>query len=360
MSDPKEYVVFDTDQRARIGTPEAVSFSLARNIEKWDTLELYIKDSDPVLKNRSPESLNDYRLSLYRSPDGERQPKLENIFLVVAANYADGNTFRMLAYSAEHLLTRRRVRLDATTPTKTDTIDNLMKWLVRNNNGPDAGTRAQSGITVEPDTSRGATITGWEVPYDSTEVFDALNDLRKSSKAQGTEIFFRMLTTTAGYLFKTYAGYVGADRRFVTGSNPIVLSERVGNFKIGKAGYDAADEKNSITVTGGVGPATLADATAASRSLYALKETGRSGGYGDDDSAAEAVCYTELAANKARKVFSGNIIETPQFLYGVHWFLGDIFTAEHKNAVYTVMVRAVALAKSENGRRRIDVRVEAV
>ena len=56
--------------------------------------------------------------------------------------------------------------------------------------------------------------------------------------------------------------------------------------------------------------------------------------------------------------FSGNLLDTQQFRYGVDWQFGDRITAQYGGEEFDAMIDAVVFTVDENGQETLEARAE--
>jgi hypothetical protein len=214
-------------------------------------------------------------------------------------------------------------------------------------------------LSVAADVGRGATVAK-SMAY--RNVLQCAQELCDASTALGKPIFFDIYAASASaWVFQTYAGQRGVDRT-ATGPSPLIVSEESGMLSDPALREDYSNEVTYCYAAGnGVGTArVIGTAPSASSSEVARLRASpfnrreafadaRKGYTTTTGCAYEAETY--LRSQRPRRVFSGTLIDTPQYIYGVLWGWGDKVTATFDGTLIDCHVSQVTIDVSSGGER---------
>ena len=242
-------------------------------------------------------------------------------------------------------------------------VDDIMKAIVRQQAGTQAGTARNLSpyLTVAPDMGMGPAIArsfAWRA------VLDVLQDLADDAAQQGAYVTFDIVSLdTQGYEFRTYVGQRGVDRRAGSSLQPLILSPEFGNLgsttliedyteEITYAKYGGAGER-SARIT-----ADYLDTIRAGASPFGRREY-----WGENTQTADTTVLTGQARSavrtgRARLLFTGTLIDTPDTRYGVQWQWGDYVTAQDFGAGFDCRIDAVSVSVA-GGEERISASLRA-
>ena len=175
-------------------------------------------------------------------------------------------------------------------------------------------------------------------------VLPIMQEVAKSSAANGTPIFFDIVQSDSLFEFRVYTNQRGIDR-----SASLIISPERGS--LGGDVESATDWSNTATVVlaGGQGQdsarsiGSASNATAAARSPFGRREVFVDATQVTTSGALATEAYQELQARRAKRTLSGDLISVPGAVYGIDWGFGDKLTAEFENERYTATVDAVAV-----------------
>jgi len=257
------------------------------------------------------------------------------------------------AYTLHSLLGRRCVQWAEGTANRTDFTavkgETIMKTLVSYNAAASAtvvnGRKragAITGLTVEADGAHGSTVD-WYCARGNL-----LETLQQLALIAGGD--FDVIRTAAGaYQFRWYTGQRGTDR-----TATVKFSTQLGNMGNPAMSFDHTDEATAAVVWGaGEGSAratavrTSADYAAGNDIEIAVEASGAVTLNDAGDAA--------LAEKKKVHTFEFEVIQTPGCYYGVHYFLGDLVSAQWGGTTYTLRVRGATITLDEGGQEQIDV-----
>jgi len=208
-----------------------------------------------------------------------------------------------------------------------------------------------TGITTEADGARGNTKSWSCAPEDN--LLEALQNL-VAAGAGGD--FALVKTAPQTFEFRFYPGQLGTDK---TGT--VVFSLANGNMTEPHYVVDYTEEK-TVAIVGGEGKG--ADRVVVVRSSAAFNsstnniETFVNGSSYKTVTALEAVGDGELYDRQARPSLAFKPLQTKSTAYGVHYFLGDLVSAEYRGVTTTQKIQRVTISHNEDGAE--DVAVECV
>lgn len=347
-----------TDSGTSLGALRFDALSIVRNVETFDTVVLTANPKLPLISGTSYDSFIDRRIVIERAGVDVPSMRTEGVYFIRQV-IATRNSIQFVGHSAEEMLSRRIVAYAAGSTDATATLpaDDLMKFIVTQNLGSGAAAARQlSGLAVQPNTSQGTTINR---SFAHDNVLGVLDGIREYTREAGNEIFYRMQNNgSGGWTFRTFAGIVGLDRTV----SSLNLAEENENFVLDGVGFDATDEVTYMYVGGAGTEATrlIGTATDPGRvglSAYNRREAFYNASQEKTQAGADDVAEQELSRRRARRIFSGTIVERPNYRYSIEWDFGDLLTAENNGRGYTVMVRKVQIDIDDTG-ERITARVE--
>lgn len=238
--------------------------------------------------------------------------------------------------------------------------DNQIKQIARENIGSSAdSTRDLSAlISIDPNLGLGASVAksfAWR------DCLKTMQEFADASTTAGTYVAFDIVADTPTTLvFRTFVQQRGVDHRFPGGINPVLISPEMGN--LGEV-LLSVDYRNEITLvlSGGQGQDS-------SRLLGFAQDTTRQGlsPFGVREYFKDATQYTTttglaaeanavLRSGRARTIFQGRLIDTPDSRYGVDWSWGDFVTAQAFGQLIDCRIDAVSVSvKPGAGYERID------
>jgi hypothetical protein len=262
------------------------------------------------------------------------------------------------------LLRRRIIAYDSGTSEarKSGAADDVMKEIVRENFGTDAGTREidSAYFSVMPDISLGPTISK---SFSYRNILDTLREIGADAFENGTPVYFDIVRLTQSIVqFQTFINQRGNDQRIGSGSG-LVFSVDRGNLRSPSYSIDYGGEVN-VAFVGGQGQGddrqvvTRDDASRYNRNIWARREA-----FGDQrnvnatdslNSTGDAI----LREGKPRKRFIGELVSIGNSIYGRDWFFGDRVTAEAFGITFDGIIRAIHVTREASGYVMIDARIE--
>lgn len=223
---------------------------------------------------------------------------------------------------------------------KDDLAETVMKEFVLENAGvsatapPRLRNGVTSGLTVEADAAAGPNWTGARSFNNLLEVLQEISN--------DTNVFFDVVGNgTAQFLFKTYDGVRGLDRRSLNidpttglnaaGNAPAVFSTQLGNAS-DMSLFENAD--NQITAVYALGQGEedarqieiVVDTNAIAESPWNLREVSRNATSETDVAGLQGVGNAVLQEGKVVNTFNFQAIQTEGSFYGRHYHFGDYVT----------------------------------
>jgi len=278
---------------------------------------------------------------------------------ITRSNKNNEKALRITAIDANHLLDRRIIAYAAKSAqaSKTGTIDNVMKAIVRENLGSSAITARDLSayIAVQADVSAGPAITK---AFAYRGVLETLKELADASIQLGTMVYFDIVWTGSMFEFRTYTNRRGGDKSSTSG-NSIIFSEEAGNL-VNPELIDDYTEEASFVYAGGIGEgagrviATQYSTTRIGSSPFGRIEKMVDSRQTDVAAEVQADADAELQASRPRKLLSASLQDTPSTIYGVHYSFGDIVSAYYDGTVFDCNVDTVHIT-FENGQETLDI-----
>ena len=252
-------------------------------------------------------------------------------------NGDEAYTIRAHCYNS--LVSRRIVAYQAASAfsDKTARADNMMKAVIRENLGTLADTGrniAAYGLTVEADLSLAGTVSA---AFAFKNVYDTLGQIADIALATNAErVYWDMRPTDIGWTCEFIArkDRTGADRRFYTGSNPILVSPEVGNVAVIEIDDDRTQEINYVWGAGqGVEDerslVTVTDAARIADSPINWMEGFFDGRNYETEAALTAAAKRALSKGEPVYTFNADLTETPNFKLGRDFAPGDLLTVSY-------------------------------
>jgi hypothetical protein len=299
----------------------------------------------------------DYRLTVWRSINNQ-QALLEGSteFLTVGWKITN-QTITVTALTLQSLLQRRIVAYFAGladySKFTTKYAGNIMKALVRTNctsafaanrDGVDTYV-PMANLTVNGDANDGVQLS---IGCSRNNLLDTITMISQSSIQSGTWIIGQITSNGDTWLFDTYPQFFGQDRR-----GQSVLSLGNCNVEQVELTYDRTKEYTTAIAAGAgiesariIGTNFSAEVTA---SPYNRKEMFYTNPQLTTQAQVDAAALTLTRANRATFSFSAALIQTPQFVRGVDYNVGDILTVEFNGTQYTTRLDIVDVSISNSG-----------
>jgi hypothetical protein len=268
------------------------------------------------------------------------------------------------------LLDRRIVAYAAGTAytDKSDQADDLIKAIARENLGS-SSTDADRNLSALSFTVGGNVSLGPNVEkkFSWRNVLAVMQDVAEAARQKGTELYFDLVPSVVsdsviGFEFRTYINQIGLDRT-EDSDNPVFFGKTWGNLQNAKMVIDRMEE---VTVMYGGGQGEGSD-----REIVEVEDTIRSDdspwnrreAFADARNERTTAGVTDKAKSELEKGrplvrFSGDLVDTRQTRYGLHWEYGDRVTCSHRGRQFDGMIRAIKIGMSSSGEEEIEARIE--
>ena len=299
----------------------------------------------------------DYRLTVWRSINNQ-QALLEGATEFLTVGWKITNTkITVTALSLQSLLQRRIIAYYAGladySKFTSKYAGNIMKVLVRTNctsgfaanrDGVDTYV-AMDNLTVNGDNNDGVVLS---YSCSRNNLLDAITALSQSSTQSGTWIVGQITSNGSAWTFDTYPQYFGQDRR---GQSVLSLGNR--NVEQVELTYDRTSEYTTVIAAGAgtesarvIGTNFSVEVTA---SPYNRKELFYTNPQLKKQTEVDVAALNLTRANRATFSFSAALIQTPQFVRGVDYNVGDILTVEFNGTQYTTRLDLVDISITNSG-----------
>lgn len=265
------------------------------------------------------------------------------------------------------LLKRRTVAYNAGSAQalKTATFaDNAMKAIVDENfstSATDTDRRlATTLLTIQANQSLGASVGK---AFARRNVLDVLIEYANASELAGTYLAFDIASQTQSTLeFRTYASQRGVDRRWPGGSNPVLLSQELGNLSGASIGYLHSQEINYVYAGGqGIESArnvqVSSDTTRIALSPFNRRESFVDARMTNTSSILIDEADAAVRAGNIKRPFSARFTENETTLYGLHVNFGDFVTAVYEGQKIDCRLNNIRL-NVRGGQEQIDARLQ--
>lgn len=325
-------------------------------------------DTDPLFPDV------DRIIEFYRKPVGGE----ERLEMVGFTRYWDwfesgpeNELLRIGGEDAIGLLDRRIIAFAAASSqsSKTEPADDILKAIVRENMGVDAPlTEANRPRAFPPDhfevTNNFGAAPEVARSFAWRNVLDVLVEVAEASGTHGTPLYFDVNSTGPGtFAFNTYVNLIGADRTARTGDKPVVFSRENGNIRNPFLRIDHREEHNYIW-GGGQGQESSRvidpekDLLRIGRSIWGKREAFQDA---REESTVQGVAdkaFERLQKDRPRRIFRGELLDTPQTAYGIDWAYGDKITVRYKNEEFEGVVNNINFTVDQNGKETVRSRTE--
>jgi hypothetical protein len=347
----------------------SLSYSLVTNAVGALVIEMADDAIDPTWAQA------DARLEVRRKPDGGTWAlEGQTVWFVqkMTRGVTQAGRYRRLTADSANTLLERRYTLfwSGTSPVvaSSNYAENVIKDTVLQNLGSSANTastysagvtptRIMADFTVEGNGSKGAVISK-EFAWRS--VLSVIQDIANDSATAGSPIYFGVIWTGSGFLFRTWLGQPGINR--TTAPNLLIVSAERGS--LGGTIEVTEDWNDTATwvTTGGEGQGTARqtgsqwDVARIGRSTYGLREVFVNTTALKTGAALNAEASAELYRRRPKQTLSGQIISVPGATYGIDWGHGDRLMAQFEHAAFSALVETVTV-KLDNGTESIDAKI---
>lgn len=304
----------------------------------------------------------DGRIEVWRSIAGNyAKLELETSWLIRKIRYyttAEGESgVELTCRDLLDLIDRRIVAYESGSSysSKNDNAETIIKDLVSENLGVAAfdTTRDLSAyLSVQATQGYGAII---QKDCSWARLFPALQEVASASEEAGAIriIFDVVYLNINSFQFQVWKDYRGIDRG-VDSLTPLIVSHELGNLSAPELVMDYSEEIN-YAYAGGRGEGAGRDVQEAySKPRMNVSPFNRREGfvdarnsYSNDTVLDEA--YSALFSGRPRMLFSGNLLQTPSTVYGVHYNYGDKIVAKYKGFAFDCRIDAIEVKFDNNG-----------
>ena len=308
-------------------------------------------------------------LEIWRAPKGGRLKRDFTGFVRLIDFETDANGIDYLHVSGpdiNELIERRIVAYAASSAQaqQTDQVDDMLKVIARQNLGASATAArdlTEEGFSVAGDLADGPSITK---AFSRRDVGRVFADLADAAAANGTNVYWEIVQTgDAAFQLVTYTGQPGQDHTYTSGASPVIFGLEWGNLELPRLSLDYSDEVNYI-YAGGQGEGSdreiveVSDATRIARSIWNRREGFADARNESTTAGVTAAANAALEAGKPRLRFSGNLLDTDQFVFGRDWDFGDRVTVTYRGYQLDGLVRSVRVDVNKRGEENIQARFE--
>lgn len=340
-----------------------------RNLRAFESLDITLRTNGPhvahiivptVVKNkRFPYDLlvEDAWLEIWRGVNEYPKSILaDTVFLLQEFKLfysGDAEKFKIDASSGSVLAEWPIVAYDAASAEadKTDFADDMILEIARENMGADAADRDMSSLlTIPSNQSLGASISK---AFSRRELARVFTDLCNASAQNGQRLYWDVVLDNPGNFNTRKLRLIvvpdqrGAYKGFDT-VNPLVFSTKKGNLRGAEL---TKSYRGVVNYAHGLG-----NGLEENRKVYPASDTNRiaSSPWGrikegtiQVDSEDESVITNEaeglLREKRPRWVFTAEIVQTPDRLFGVHWNHGDVVGIEEFGLRFEAMISPVSI-----------------
>lgn len=360
------YELWLTDDLGRrlqppLTTWTALEWAMATNEVGWLTLTFADDRLRPLFRRNR-------RIYVWRQPEGGRMGLVRSYFVRrVERGYNGANRyFKVGGPDSNDLLRTRVVAYDEATTQdeKTGPADDLMKAYVADNLGADATDADRNitalGFSVEANASAGPSV---DMSGARQQVLDVLQALANAAKVAGTRVVFDVANNgSQDFIFRTYIGQRGRDRRCGVAQRARLFSMEQGNISDPVLVEDATEE---VTVVYGLGTgvegirevAEVEDTARTGAARFNRREASLQASNLDDTETLTDVANAALHEGRPKTIFRANLLESPGARYQVDYGWGDLVTVAYENERYDCEVKAIT-GRVERGVETLEVKLE--
>lgn len=359
--------------RIRVATPDNIILGY---IAKFKRLEYVLRGDGKIgactftvaasyYKWLSPENA-DYRITVWRSVNNQPDKLEGDTEFLVSTIEMTTDEITVNAFSLQELTRRRYIAYPANNATYTvfnsQYTGNIMKALVRYNmtsslnairDGDDSYV-AIPGLSVDADANDGIVTS---ISCSRNNLYDILQQLSADSISSGSWIVGSIVSDGAAWTFKTFPLYFGIDR--TTQQSLSIFNRNVEQVSLL---YDYTQEYNFVGVGGAGTEVNRIIATASgpgiTRSTYARKEYFYSNTQLRTTSQADNAARFLTRTYRPVFGFKCALLQSPAFVRGINYDVGDILNVEFLGAVYRTRLDVVNISVGSGGlRERAELRL---
>lgn len=318
-----------------------------------------------------PYIMQDTRIEVWRSVNGGPLGLLLNqtwFCRKPSIRFAqNAYTTTITALSALALLESRHIAYNDGTSqaNKSGAADNLINAYCRENIGASGGAgRDLSGwLQLQGDQSLGASVTKNAA---RRPLLQTCQELAQASTQAGTRLYVDIVgcASTGGLTMRTWASLYGLDRR-VGSLNPLILSPQAGNLDDAEWTRDYTQQSTFI-YAGAAGQGsdriigTASDTGAINASPFGRKERFVNANQASTQAAADDEAKAALRSYRVKDIITGTIVQNETTIFGVHWGLGDLVTAQFLTATGDDLVEAASIKVDSNGQETVTGQLRSI
>jgi hypothetical protein len=299
----------------------------------------------------------DFRITIWRSVNNQIS-LLDGQTEYLTAVFKITNThITVTAYSLPELLRRRINAYPANNTTYSKFTSaytgNIMKALVRTNmtasfnalrDGDDSYVVVPN-LTVDADANDGVVTT---ISCSRNNVYDTVLTLAANSQQAGSWLVGTIISNGSSWTFKTFATSFGVNR---TGEQALSMDNR--NIEQIDLTYDFGDEVN-FAIAAGAGTDTArkigtASGTSITRSIYARRESLYSNPQLRTQNEVDAAATAVVRISRPAFSFKCSLLQTPDFIRGVNYDIGDILNVLFMGRIYTTRLDVIEVSIDSSG-----------
>lgn len=308
-----------------------------------------------------------------RTPPGGRKDLVQVYFVRSFRYFDDQNGTEYLeigGFDPLYLLTSRIIayKSDTAQALMTDFTDDMSKAVVIDNLGGDAiAARDLSGygFSVEADFGGGISVTK-QFSYEN--LLDVVRGIAETSRGNGTELYYGVKAIPGNdglfdFRFWAHAAQYGVNRTS-TSPSPVYFGKNWGNLQVPEYIIDYSDEINYV-YAGGSGKGTartvreVSTTSAINASQWNRREGFTQNTTAESSAAAlDAAGYDYLNKHRVVRKFSGTLLDTPRYRYGIDWGFGDRVTCEYQGMQFDALINLVQFSIDGNGQETITAQVK--
>jgi hypothetical protein len=337
-----------------------LEYMRAENKTGWLTLDL-----DPNSVNTGLFTL-DTRLETWRQV-GAYAPYLdgETVFFVRKWGWKIDSSGRELfhieAKDANYLLDGTNIAFasGSTSASMTAAADNMIKSIAALNWGGGTHNDLSAYLTIQASVAAAPSITK---EFSHRQMSTVCQDICSESFQQGTYLCYDMVYTGPTVLeLRTYTGQRGINHGKASGQTVTISRER-GNL-VEPEFYEDHSAEFTYIYAGGQGTGadrTIKTAAATITTPFNRRELFVDARNTSTDNAIQSEANAALRQNRARRVLTGKIVDTPGCIDGVNYRWGDVVYGEYRGQGFDGHIDTMQVT-IENGRetRTNQFRAEA-
>jgi ReqiPepy6 Gp37-like protein len=298
-----------------------------------------------------------------------RQWKIVAYDLNFLLSNPNGDKGRIVAYPVDFSPSAASLT-DAYTD-KMGAADDMLKQIARENIGSSVVDTNRNLTSyyfgVQANTTLGATIHSQMARRNLLKLFQ---EICQASTTVGTYLAWDILCTVPpnsggaiAFELRTYTAQRGIDHR-VSSDQPVLIGPDFGNLDNIELGFINTDEANYI-YAGGKGEeavrltTTASDTNRINISPYNRREMWLDASQTDGPVALQDAADAALRTGRPVIYLTGQLIDTDQARYGIHWNWGDYVTAQVDGYSFDCRLDLINLSYMPGSSEAIDVRIQS-